>query len=218
MRAAHAGGVGRAAARQLRHQHAVIDRQPQRFGQRRGDGVAQQAKRRVAVLPLGHQYRHDAPQRLDRHGKPDALGPFLDGGVDADHLAARIEQRPAGVAGVDGRVGLDDVEDVVAGLRFQGPAQGTDHARRQRPVKAERVANGDGPLADTDRLGRAQGERLQRCGGRIDAQHGQVVARVYAHHLGFHLAIVGEDNFDAAGIFDHVIVGDDVAGIVPDEA
>ena len=45
-----------------------------------------------------------------------ALWPTLDSnhGVDADHLAVPVHQRAAGVAGIDGRVGLDGFVDLRA--------------------------------------------------------------------------------------------------------
>ena len=58
-----------------------------------------------------------AVDRVDRDGKADAgvgAGRGKDGGVDADHAAGGVEQRPAGVAGIDGRIGLDDVGDLAA--------------------------------------------------------------------------------------------------------
>ena len=45
------------------------------------------------------------------HGEADALvaaATGVDGGVDADDLAIHVDQRTAGVAGVDGRIGLNE--------------------------------------------------------------------------------------------------------------
>ncbi len=50
---------------------------------------------------------------FDGNGEADALIAFRavsdDGGVDADQFAAIVHQRAAGIAGVDGGVGLDEV-------------------------------------------------------------------------------------------------------------
>ena len=49
--------------------------------------------------------------QIDRNRKRHALvaaGVAVDLRVDADHGAGGIEQRPAGVAGVDGRIGLNE--------------------------------------------------------------------------------------------------------------
>jgi hypothetical protein len=40
-------------------------------------------------------------------------------GVDADQFAARVDQRAAGVAGVDGRVGLDELAGLAADSRVR---------------------------------------------------------------------------------------------------
>ena len=40
--------------------------------------------------------------------------PVENHGVNADHLATRVQQRAAGIAGIDGRVGLDGVINVSA--------------------------------------------------------------------------------------------------------
>ena len=105
--------------------------------------------------------------------KPMLLAPAADGGVDADDLAAQVEQRPARVAGVDGGVGLEEVE-VPARVE-----PGT--SSRVRPLalrmpgahgvrEAERVADGDDPVAHLDRVRvaerRAGRARARRSGGR----------------------------------------------------
>src|SRR5207253_5137561 len=67
-----------------------------------------------AAIP--DQQGHDALCRVARHGETDPLRHRDDGGIDADHLAAGVHQPPAGVARVEGRVGLDDVLDGPATL------------------------------------------------------------------------------------------------------
>ena len=69
-----------------------------------------------------------------------------DHGVDADHLAARVQQRPAGVAGIDGRVGLDGVFDRRA-IRVANRADGADNAAGHGPAQAEWIADGVDLLA-----------------------------------------------------------------------
>ena len=76
---------------------------------------------------------------------PDCDGDLL---VDADHLAARVDQRPARVALVDGGVGLDAVRDGRAVGGLQVAVGGRDDARGEREVVAERIADGDDGLAD----------------------------------------------------------------------
>ena len=52
-------------------------------------------------------------------------------------LTARRHQRPAGVARIERRVGLDDVVDEPAGLRPQRSPERADHARRHRVLEAD---------------------------------------------------------------------------------
>ena len=71
-----------------------------------GDGHAEVAAGDLALLEL----RQEALGGVDRRGEADALrAAAADGGVDADDLAVDVEQRAAGVAEVDGGVGLDEV-------------------------------------------------------------------------------------------------------------
>ena len=89
--------------------------------------------------------------------KPMLLVRELIAAVDPDHLAARVDQRPAAVAEIDGRVGLD----VVVQARVeQLAADEADHPDGHGVHVAERVADGADPLADPQVVGVAQ----RRCG------------------------------------------------------
>jgi hypothetical protein len=69
-------------------------------------------------------------------------------GVDADQPAGGVEQRAAGVAGVDGGVGLDHAADGAAVEGLDLAVQRADDAGGQRLVQAEGVADGVDALAD----------------------------------------------------------------------
>ena len=69
-------------------------------------------------------------------------------GVDADQFAAQIHQRAAGIAGIDGGVGLDEV--LVAVGVDAGAAERADDARGHRVLQAERIADGDHIVADLE--------------------------------------------------------------------
>ena len=64
-----------------------------------------------------------------------------DRAVDADHLAGHVDQRAAGVAGVDGRVGLDRVDDGAGSSPAASALAGADRA-----VERADDAAGDGAL------------------------------------------------------------------------
>ena len=85
-----------------------------------------------------------------------------DRGVDADHPAGRVGQRAAGVARVEGGVGLDDVVDEAGAPAVadrQRPAERADDAGGHRAGQAERVADRDDELADAQPVGVAEGGR-----------------------------------------------------------
>ena len=96
--------------------------------ERDGDVAGVQAEVAADHPAVLHQLRQDVLGHVDRDGEADALGRLDDGRVDADDPAAAVHERAAAVAGVQGRVGLDDVVDQVAGDAAQRPAQGADDA------------------------------------------------------------------------------------------
>src|SRR5262249_42137329 len=104
----------------------------------------------------GHQLIDDGLAQVAGDGQPDALeaaGAALDGRVDADHLALEADQRPAGVAGVDGRVGL---QEVLVHVHPQGPRLAGDDAVRHRAGQAEGGADGQDAVPDLHRPAVAQ--------------------------------------------------------------
>ena len=128
-------------------------------------------------------------------------------------------QCAAGVPGVDRGVGLDHVRD-------REPVGGRDLALKRRddarghgPVEPEGVADRDDRVADVE-LGRlAEGERLERVGGGVDLQDGDVGRVVLADELGLvALLVVAQRDLDLLGAVDHVRVGDQMALVVDHEA
>jgi len=124
----------------------------------------------------------DVNDRVGRHGKSDALvavGLGKDGRIDADHFAIHVEQRAAGVAGIDGCIGLDEVLKLAAGTRLNGAVLGRDDACGYRLVKRKRTANGLDPVANIGCVGVAQ-----RDGGKwrvgIDLDDRQIGCLVYS--------------------------------------
>src|SRR3984885_2450615 len=54
--------------------------------------------------------------------------------------------------------------------------------------------------------------------GAFDAQNSQIAALIFEHDIGGEFALVGQRNLHFAGAFDDVIVGDDEAGRIDDDA
>ena len=127
-----------------------------------------------------------------------------------------VEQRAAGVAGIDGRIGLNGVFNRRAVCVANRP-DGADDAARHGAAQAEGIADGVNLLAHVELRGVGQRHRLQI--RRVDLQQRQVVNLVRADNARRITALVGEHHFDAAiGAVDDVKVGENVAGLVEDES
>ena len=148
-----------------------------------------------------------------------------DGGVHADDLARRVDERSARVAGVDGGVGLDQVLQGL-GLRAhaarrspsgRGPRRcpGSPSACPPARPSALPMATTASPTTALDELPKVTVGRFERV---VDLEQGHVLGLVVAderrrQRLG--LAVLGDR--DGAGVaaldveLDHVVVGDHLA-------
>ena len=158
-----------------------------RAGDRAGGARAPTPSQARRTRPCCEQLAEHPRRGLDADREADALRARDDRGVDADHAAAPVEQRPAGVAGVERRGVLDDAVDQAAVAAAQRAAERRDHAGRHRRLEAERVADRDDELAEARRAGAvdrrygtaavARGERR-----RIDLDQREVGRRIVADH------------------------------------
>ena len=89
---------------------------------------------------------------VDRHREAEPLAAGDDRRVDADDGAGARHERPARVAGIERRVGLNHVLDQPAGPRAQRAAERADDAGRHGVLEAVRVADGDDELSRPQRL------------------------------------------------------------------
>jgi len=102
--------------------------QAEGLGQFWGDLLNQHAQPAARNLAAAFELVHHVHRHIDGNREGQTLiaaGAAVNLRVDADHLAVEIEQRPAGVAGIDGGVGLDERHVVIAG---QVAAQRADDA------------------------------------------------------------------------------------------
>ena len=134
---------------------------------------------------------HHVARLVHGDGKADsliALGSVSDdGGVDADQFAAIVDQRTTGIARVDGGVGLDEVFVVFdAEVRAAG---GADDAHGDALADAERIADGQGVVADLDFRGVADGDGGQIAG--VDLHDRKIALGVGSDDFGFVLALIG---------------------------
>src|SRR6185312_7824464 len=96
-------------------------------GQRLSQGLNRDAKPRMNRMARGNELILDLDRGIDRDREGQTLiGAVLriDLRIDADDLPGRIEKRPAGIAGVDRGVGLDEA-DTLARERTPGRADDT---------------------------------------------------------------------------------------------
>ena len=162
--------------------------------------------------------RQQIADRVDRRGEADAdvrralVG--VDRGVHADHFAADVEQRAAGVARVDRRVGLQHVL-LAARHAAERTAERADHADADAVAEPERVADRHDPVARLHLLGVAElhlGQRPARHLGQLDAAPCRSARRGRRPSpRTFRRGLVLEAHADGLGAFDHVVVGEDEA-------
>ena len=173
---------------------------------------------RAGDLAGGPQRIHHVARHVRRNRKTDpdvAVRGRQDLRVDADQLALRVDERAAGVAVVDRRVGLQEVlEAAVAGAG--GAALGADDARGDRLPDAKRVADGEHHVADT-RLVRI-GERKRVEPGGLHFQHREIARCIVAHDGGRQHAAIRELDLHLVGAVHHVVVGENVTVTVDDDA
>ena len=161
---------------------------------------------------------HHVARHTDRNGKTDALVAFRsigqDGGVDADQLAAVIHQRSARVAGVDRRIGLNEVF-VVLDAQI-GAAGSADDAHGDSFADSKGIADGQHVVAHLNFIGIANGDRIQGAG--VHLEYGYVGLRIGTHHASFVFVLVGHNHGHAGSVIHNVVVSQDVAVRADDNA
>ena len=159
------GVVGRAAGDDLGDQRAGVGVDAELVGELRVERLAGDADVGVVGLAVLAQAAPPSARRgsIGTAKPTPSLPPErgVDLLVDADHLAVGVEQRAAGVAGVDRRVGLDRAVDLELGQRLDRAVGRRDDPDRERLLLAEGAADRGDRLADLDLVGVAELERLQ---------------------------------------------------------
>ena len=210
----NAGSCGRSALRCSLHEQTLFHGQIQRFAQPAADGQRFHAEKGAVHAAVGHEIVGNVLCGVDGNGEADAGGGAAGGvnrGVDANDFAVRIDERAAGIAAVDGGVGLDGFvnESGLAGLH--GASDGADYAGGERGLEAERITDGENFLAHLERSGISQRQRREVLSLGIDFQESDVVALVGADEFCRVVGLIAEHNFDGLGAFDDVEIGEDVA-------
>ena len=134
--------------------------------------------------------------------------------IDPDDAARHVEKRPAGIPLVDRGIGLNEIRETA---RVDCTVKRGHDPRRHAAAETERIADRHHPVADPERIGIAEADIGKRV-RRIHLEHGQVRCLVMPDQLRVaHLAI-GEDDGNFLRPVDHMIVGDDHARRIDDEA
>src|SRR5215472_13816317 len=219
-----AGFIGGAAGLNGLDEHAVlevidtVDRAGEALLELDADGAADD------LVAGADEVVVDGDDGIGGHCETDALvaGRLgVDRGIDADDFAVHVEQRAAGVAGVDGGVGLDEVLELAAGAGLDGAVLGGDDSGGDGLREGEGAADGFDVVAHLRHVAVAQLDGGQggigvdlddgEVGGLVDADDARRAAEVLGVGVG------GELDVDLVGLVDDVVVGDDVALGVDDE-
>src|SRR6185437_13814317 len=131
--------TGNQRARRTRQAHALCD-----FRRDLLDADADPtAPRSATLLQLPDNVLHEV--RWDRESNTNRTARRReDRGIHADDSAVHIEQRAAGIAAIDRRVGLDEI---VIGTGVDIAIAGRHDARGHGAAQTERIADGDYPIA-----------------------------------------------------------------------
>ncbi len=174
----------------------------------RSDGQQLGFQRRARRHPLARLGQH-VPGHVGAHGARHArtaVGLQAEG-RDRDHVPSEIQDRASGVAGVDVQVG-----DQRGLLHLAHDPGGQD------PFLAEGIADRENAVRDARSIGRDAQRR--QAGGRLGVRsdHGQIVVLVGGYDLGAVLAALVDLHGDVARRVEHVVVGQDQARPVDEEA
>ena len=127
-------------------------------------------------------------------------------GVDADDLTVAVDERPAGIAGVQGGVGLNQGHGAAVDLHI--PVDGGDDAVGigAPEFHPQRIADGHHRIAYPQGFGIAELGGGQVLG--INVQHRQIGHRVIAYGLGGESPVIGKEHRNFLGTADDVVIGD----------
>src|SRR5690606_11321941 len=136
---------------------------------------------------------------------------------NAVQFAVDVEQRTAGVAGIDAGVGLDQILVHLRVGDLHVAVQSADHAASNGLLVAVGIAHSNHRLTQHQIARRADADRAE-LGFRLDLDDGQVVLRVFGQPLGGIDPAVVQRDLNAFHALDYVRVGEDVAAFIDDQA
>src|ERR1700735_103611 len=195
--------VGRA---KFLHQHRII---AAIFLESDADGA-------TGYFSIGDELVVDADDSGGRKREADTFEAAATGincGIDADDFTGHVDERAAGIAGVDGGVGLNETLKLVADV---GAVFGADYSGGDRRVQAEGTAESENPIADLRAIGVSElGDGKFVIG--FDLDDGEVGVFVESDDAAaVFRGIAIESDLDFGGLVNDVIVGEDETFFVDD--
>ena len=121
-------------------------------------------------------------------------------------MSIGIDQRAAGIARVDRRIGLDEIFEGIDAEMIA--AQRRHDAHRDGLSDAERIADREHDIAHLRTVELRQRDRWQVL--QVDLHDGEIGLGIGADQFASTLAPVGKRDFDFVGRLNHVIVGQDI--------
>src|SRR5579863_3976686 len=180
----HAGLVGGTAGLDLLHENAILESINAIDGAGK-TGVEGDADRSADDFVAGaDEVVVDGDRDIRGHREPDPLVArrlSVDGRIHANDLAVHVEQRAAGVSGVDGSVGLNEVLELAGNAGFDGAVLGGDDAGGNGLRECEGAADGFNPIAHLGLVRVAQFDDGQR-GTGFYLDDSQVGGFICAYH------------------------------------
>jgi hypothetical protein len=129
-------------------------------------------------------------------------------GIHADNLAVHVEQRAAGIAMIDCRIGL---QIVVERAFHNVPVNPADNTGGHGIVEAERTADREHRVTDVHLVAVAKLDVRQRVSSGVNAQQRDVCLARHAGNLSCVTNAVGSYDKYRARAFHHISVGADVS-------
>ena len=153
------------------------------------------------------QPTRDEMRGVARDGEADSLSGQDDRGVHADDFARAVQQRTAGIPGIQRRIGLDDLVHQSARLRAHGAPERTDDSGGHSLLESIGGTNRDRDLshANPRRVGEARMLNIRR----VDSNDRQVRLRIGPDQTRRKDARIVERYLELTRAVDHVAVCQD---------
>src|SRR5581483_5160002 len=177
---------------------------------------------RVDDVAVPDDLAGDVLDRVARDRKADARRGAAELGIgraqrrDPDHAAGDVDQRAAGIAGVDRGARLDHVRKRDAAAFRLGAVERADDSLGDARGEAEGIADRHHDVTDLEL--RRVGERRRPQLAAVHLDDGEIVLRERADELRRQLLAGRRGDGEAREAADDVVVGDDVAVRVEDDA